>query len=574
MKRVLIVDDSPTQALRLQLALEEEGWEVLTAGEPEAALDILSHQALDLVVVDFYLPGMQGDELCRLIRMNVNTRNLPLMMLTVADDDEFQRKVLESGADDYLPKSADLDVLMVRLRALVRRSDRVGRILTEDAYFGKGRLLVVDDSLTYREYLCQQLSEEGYAVHAAEGAEPARQLLAHHAFDVILVDLVMPGVDGIQLCRELNEARLSLRSPFSILMLTAHEGKEEMTRGLEAGADDFVGKSCEPAVLRARLRALLRRKFFQEENLRISRELKEKELEATRARAEREVALARAALVGELEEANRKLKETQVQLIHSEKMASLGQLVAGIAHELNNPLAFVTSNVSTVQGWLQALAPEVESGLTDAGRRRWSKTAQRLTTAHEGLERMAELVLKLRTFSRLDEGEFKVVDVHEGLESALVLLRPRLKEVAIERDFCSDGTLGCLPGQLNQVFLNLMSNAVDAMEGRGLLRLSSRREPGYLVVTVTDSGPGVAPEHAPRIFDPFFTTKPVGQGMGLGLAISYGIIEAHRGRIEWNSEPERGTSFALWLPDDLELRLTQDPEGSEDSDRCSQAGKA
>ncbi len=560
---VLIIDHSPTQALRLQIALEEEGCEVKVAGTPEAALEILRNEEMDLAVVDFSLPGMQGDELCRMIRRNANTRNLPLMLLTDAENDEVLRPGLESGVDDALPKSASLESLLFRLKALLEKSRQKTRIPDCNSIFGKGRLLVVDDSPTYREFLAQQLTDGGYSVVVADGAESARAKLAHSEFDVILIDLVMPVVDGIQLCRELDQVRLTMRNPFSILMLTAHEGKDEMTRGLDAGADDFIGKSSEPVVLRARISALLRRKFFQEENLRISRELEKKELETLRARDEREAALARAILAEKLEVTSRRLREAQIQLIHSEKMASLGQLVAGIAHELNNPLAFVSSNVENISGWLQAIEPEVTPHLSAPSLHKWVKSQRRLADATQGIERMAELILKLRTFSRLDEGEFKVVDIHEGLDSALVLLRHRVKaRMFVTKDFCSDGLLGCLPGPLNQVFLNLISNALDAIGEEGTVTLTTQREEWHFVIQVTDTGPGIPVELIDRVFDPFFTTKAVGQGMGLGLSISYSIVQAHRGSIEPHRSPTGGTAFEVRLPLNLETLLRDPVEGT------------
>lgn len=560
---ILIVDASPTQALRLQIALEEEGYLVRVAGDPEAALKILSDEIMDLAVIDDYLPGMRGDELCRLIRANETTQNLPLVLLTVAENEESQTRGIESGADDYLPKSTSLETLMFRFRALLGNSARKTRIFDESFEFGEVRLLVVDDSPTYREYLSQQLEEEGFSVVVADGAASARTILAQTDFQVILVDLMMPVVNGIQFCRELDQTRVTQKNPFSILMLTAHEGKEDMTRGLRAGADDFVGKSSEPAVLKARISALLRRRFFQQENLRISRELEEKEVEARRASDEREAALVRAVMAEKLEETSRRLRETQSQLIHSEKMASLGQLVAGIAHELNNPLAFVSSNVESITGWLQTLSPEVVPNLSPSGLQKWDKTSRRLTDAAQGLERMAELILKLRTFSRLDEGEFKEVDVHEGLESVLVLLRHRFKgSIVIEKDFCSNGHLGCLPGPLNQVFLNLLSNALDAIEEKGTVSLLTQRDKTHFVIKITDTGAGIPLELKDRIFEPFFTTKPIGQGMGLGLSISYSIVRAHRGKIELHANPQGGTCFEIRLPLDLANLLQDTDEGT------------
>ncbi|MEW5726968.1 MAG: ATP-binding protein, partial [Pseudomonadota bacterium] len=322
----------------------------------------------------------------------------------------------------------------------------------------------------------------------------------------------------------------------------------------------FVGKSTEMSVLRARLRALLRRKFLLEQNQRIIEEFKVREMEALRAKAEKEAAEARAALAEglaranrELEEANSKLRETQVQLIQNEKMASLGQLVAGIAHEINNPLSFVLSNVFSVGGWIGEVLAEAGDRLDDAGRRKLEKARARIQDSGEGLERVRELVVKLRTFSRLDEGEFKTVDIREAIESVLLFLRHKMADrIEVRREYGPDTRLGCFAGQLNQVLMNILANAVDAIEGAGAITVRTEAAGDEFVVTVADTGCGIAPDNLERIFDPFFTTKPVGQGTGLGLAISYKIMQAHKGRIEVSSEPGKGTEVRLVIPRTLQ----------------------
>jgi two-component system NtrC family sensor kinase len=300
---------------------------------------------------------------------------------------------------------------------------------------------------------------------------------------------------------------------------------------------------------------LLRRKFFQEENRRIVEELKNKELEAVRSRAEREAAEVRAALAGELahtnqelEATNRKLKETHTYLIQSEKMASLGQLVAGIAHEINNPLAFVINNIFVVQQSLDRLISET-SDISPSSLPRLDKVRRQVGEMLEGAERVKDLVSKLRTFSRLDEGEFKTVNIHESIESVLLFLRHKMQDrIEVERNYGSVDHLSCFAGELNQVIMNVIANAIDSIEGRGKITLTTKQQDGYFCISVRDTGKGIPPEIRNRVFEPFFTTKPVGHGTGLGLAISYGILKAHDGSIELVSEEGKGTEFTLKIP--------------------------
>lgn len=555
--KILIVEDSETQALQLSLTLQQEGWEPIIAPTAEAALEQLNADLPDLIVVDFYLPGIRGDELCRRIRMNVNTRGIPILMLTVEEDHASELHGLESGADDYVSKSVDPEILLLRIRTLLRKSTAAASIVgATESYFHKARLLVIDDSPTYIEFLAGELSSEGYTIEKATLGKEGLQRINQDRFDCILVDLVMPEMDGIEVCRRITEMRRTLDNPLVVLMLTAHENKEDMTRGLEAGADDFVGKSSDMAVVKARIRALLRRKFFQEENQRIIEELKNKELEAVRAKAEKEVAEARAALVGELEKANRelaetnrKLKETQMHLIQSEKMASLGQLVAGIAHEINNPLTFVITNLFTVGEHLQKVFKNERENLTAESTKKLTKVTLRLQDMQEGLERVKTLVQNLRTFSRLDEGEFKTIEVGESIDSTIRILNHKIKDhIQIVKNYDPSLKLACFAGQFNQVLMNILSNAIDAIEDRGTITISANQEGDDFMLSIQDTGKGIPPEIQNRVFEPFFTSKPVGEGTGLGLSISYSIIQRHNGEITVDSKPNKGTTFSIKIP--------------------------
>jgi PAS domain S-box-containing protein len=310
--RILVIEDSLTQALKLQLMLEGEGCEVVCAATAERAIEELNLNVPDLVIVDYHLPGVRGDEVCRRIRMNMSTRGIAILMLTAEETDAAELHGLEAGADDYISKSVDDDILMLRVRGLLRKSSAQTPLMFGlESALSSARLLAVDDSPTYLEFLTGELRSEGYSVETATSGVAALEKFASGTFDAVLLDLVMPEMDGIEACKRIVERRRAMDTPSVILMLTARENKEDMTRGLEAGADDFVGKSSDLAVLKARVRALLRRKFFQEENQRIARELKTKELEAVHARAEKEAAETRAALAEELNRANDRLMETE-----------------------------------------------------------------------------------------------------------------------------------------------------------------------------------------------------------------------------------------------------------------------
>ncbi|MCA1908790.1 MAG: ATP-binding protein, partial [Magnetospirillum sp.] len=244
---------------------------------------------------------------------------------------------------------------------------------------------------------------------------------------------------------------------------------------------------------------------------------------------------------------NQKLRETQVHLIQSEKMASLGQLVAGIAHEINNPLSFALSNVFTVESWLAGMTQA--QTLSAEQSQKLEKSRSRMNDAAQGLERVRELVVKLRTFSRLDEGEFNTIDVREAIESVLLFLRHKMTgRIEVVRDYAPVNDLACYGGQLNQVLMNIIANAVDAIAEQGIITVRTAIEDDMFAISLKDSGSGIPPENLERIFDPFFTTKPVGQGTGLGLAISYKIVQAHGGRIEVTSRPGEGTEFKVLIP--------------------------
>ena len=302
----------------------------------------------------------------------------------------------------------------------------------------------------------------------------------------------------------------------------------------------------------------------------------------------------------ELQQALDNLKQTQAKLIHTEKMNSMGQLVAGIAHEVNNPINFIYGNLNYMNGYVQDLLEviqlyqnhyprpnnEIEEKLEDLDLEFTSADLlQSFVSLRSGAKRIRNLVLSLRNFSRFDESEVKKVNLHEGIESTLAMLASKLQNVTVEKQFGELPPIECYAGQLNQAFLHIIQNAVEAMksgesttgeadssgdalqENHPSAKITIATEltdQGQVAIWITDSGPGISPEIQDRIFDPFFTTKEVGGGAGLGLSISHQIITVqHGGSLKCYSVPGQGAKFFIELP----AALAQPSAPAEKSDK-------
>lgn len=273
----------------------------------------------------------------------------------------------------------------------------------------------------------------------------------------------------------------------------------------------------------------------------------------------------------ELRQAYLRLNGAQDKLLQSEKMASIGQLAAGVAHEINNPIGYVHSNLGSLQEYLRslftlieayeralqapdpkALIPEIDEIRNRADIDFISRDLpQLMAESREGIERVTRIVRDLKDFSYSDRSEsWKMVDLHAGLESTINIIWNELKyKVTLERNYTELPLVECLPSELNQVYMNMLLNAGQAIVERGTITVTTGRDEAENVwIQFQDSGAGIAPDLLQRIFDPFFTTKPVGSGTGLGLSISYGIINKHHGRIDVESTPGQGASFRITLP--------------------------
>ena len=406
-----------------------------------------------------------------------------------------------------LHRQAELVPPMKAVRELLRPVEIV-------ASNGFPRVLVADDEPDMLAYLKSQLAHDFQVIEAADGqqaVEKASQFLP----DVILCDMMMPEKDGLEVCRELRE-RTSTRA-IPIVMLTARADEETKLAVLSAGANDFVTKPFSTTELVVRLRNLAGAHHLQQELAR-----KNQILEAT------------------LEQ----LKETEGQLVHSEKLASLGRMSAGIIHEINNPLNFAKTGLFTLKRMSEALAEDEKEEFLDV-----------LRDMEGGINRIIHIVTDLRTFTRPDITAVEVVPVVKVIDSALRFLSHEWREkVRVEKEIPEGQTIWANRNQATQVLVNLLQNALDSLNSKDFtgdvptIWLRSVELEGESMIIVRDNGEGIPPENLSKIFDPFFTTKDVGSGMGLGLSICYRIMQQHRGRIDVRSEPGQYSEFKLSFP--------------------------
>jgi len=404
------------------------------------------------------------------------------------------------------------------------------------------RILIVDDESPIRKLFAEWLSED-FECETAASADEALAILALATYALVISDMMMPGRNGVELLREIR----SRYPETAVIMISGVDRPQRVRDALRIGAFDYLIKPCELDVLTLSVERALERRALQRTARSYKANLENQNIELATSKTA--------------------LERLQAQLVHTEKMASLGQLSAGIAHELNNPAGFVYGNMDILGGYLTDLArllevydqvalpsdaaATIESLKTEIS---YEKLLDDLTSiisdCREGAQRICDVVKNLRLFSRLDEAELKLVDIHQGLDSTVRLLSRYFSggRIVLHRDYGILQGVNCYAGQLNQVWMNLLGNAAQAVKDQGVVSIVTRTDGDWVTVAISDTGTGIAEDHLSRIFNPFFTTKPVGEGTGLGLSISYGIIERHGGTITVTSEIGSGTRFIVRIP--------------------------
>lgn len=422
--------------------------------------------------------------------------------------------------------------------------------VTEELVQCKDRILIVEDEESLRGLFAESLRDR-YDCATAADAQEALELLAEQEFALVISDVQMPGLSGIELLRKI----VSTFPDVAVVIVSGVDRSQRVIDALRLGAFDYLIKPCDLDVLQLSVEGALERRALLRNGKLYKQELERRNAELAAQKAE--------------------LVRLQAQLVQSEKMASIGQLAAGVAHELNNPAGFIYSNMESLGQCTAELSrllsaydrvtlpPEMAAEINAIKREvafdgLLPEFRSIVEDCQEGARRIRDIVFNLRTFSRLDEAELKRVDIHAGIDATIRLLSQyyNSNHLKLVREYGQLPLVECFAGQLNQVWMNLLTNAAQAIgQQPGAVRVETAVDDANVIVRISDTGRGIAPEDLDRIFDPFFSTKPVGEGTGLGLSISYGIIASHGGSIAVESELGKGTMFTTVIPLSAQRRL-------------------
>lgn len=419
------------------------------------------------------------------------------------------------------------------------------------------KILLAEDNHASRLMLKKFLADQGHDVIEAENGTLAWEMYQTHLPRMVLTDWMMPEKTGIELCSLIRG--FERQDYCYVIFQTSRTEIEDLVEVFRAGADDYILKPVRREELASRINSGERIINLEQGHKKM------KEMLVARNK--------------ELDTAFSDLKAKQSQLIQSEKMASIGQLAAGIAHEINNPIGFVSSNIYALSDYMNDIQAvlsgykDLIGALQEKGGENLDKAvsesmdsvlqkekdldldyikediADLLEDCKKGTQRVADIVRDLKYFARPEDRRKTRIDINKGLQSTLNVIWNELKYKAkVETEYGRLDFVGGYAQKINMVFMHILLNAAQAMEEQGNIRIRTRQDEDRAVIEISDTGCGIEPENIHRIFDPFFTTKPLGQGTGLGMNIAYNIIKEHSGSIDVQSEPGRGTSFIITLP--------------------------
>jgi DNA-binding response OmpR family regulator len=519
---VVVIDDSITFREQLREAFEGDGYRVAVASTGEDGLRLAADLRPNAIVVDGVMPGIDGATVIRRIRLDAALRSTPCLLLTASEGEGAEIRALDAGADAFVRKELGIEVIRARFSATVRSAERRAAGTGAPSLLGPKRILAVDDSPTYLHELVAALQGESYDVVIARSGEEALQLLSVQAVDCILLDLVMPGIGGEETCRRIKAAPGLREIP--LVMLTAHSEQETMLAGLGAGADDYLTKSTDFEVVRARIRAQIRRRQFEDEQRRFREQILRLERDAAEAEAARELAETRADLVEQLERKNRELEAFSYS----------------VSHDLRAPLR-------SIDGFSKALLDQYGAQLEP-------RAQDYLGRVRAAAQRMGELIDDLLELSRVGRAALRSERV--DLSAIAVSVAAELARSAPEREaewVIEPGIEADADPRLLRVVLeNLLGNAwkFSCKTDGARIEVSTLVEANQRVYYVRDNGAGFDMSYAGKLFTPFTRLHAEREfaGTGIGLATVQRIIDRHGGRIWAEGEVGKGAVVSFTLP--------------------------
>ena len=547
-RAVLVVENSPVYGAVLRAMLEEAGYSARLATTGEEGLRIALALRPSAAIVSARLPGIDGATVVKRMRLDAALRSMPALLLTTSADVSEELRALEAGVDAFVRRGADPGLILARLAPLVRGGADGLHPQPSPSALGPKRILVVDPDPSFPNALAAQLEGEGYEVAVATSGEAALELLTVQPFDCLLLEVHLPGRAGLDICREIKE--MPTRRDTPVVIVTALEEQETMISCMNAGADDFVSKSSGLDVIRARVRALLRRKQFEDERRQIQEKELRQQLHAAEAHAAWDLAEARAALLADLREKHDELRRINELLEVARDQAereshSKSRFLASMSHELRTPL-------NAIIGFSELLEQELFGPLND-------RQMQYIGHVHSSGRHLLSLINDVLDLSKIAAGRIELkrehIDPGAIAEAAIGIVRPLALKQGVQLDADIDAALPMLHAdaiRLRQVLYNLLSNAIKFTRAGGRVRLRAWASEEHLYLAVTDTGIGIRVEDLPRLFREFeqiesdASGKP--EGTGLGLTLSQRLVELHGGDISVASEVDVGSTFTVSLP--------------------------